>query len=70
MVKGCAKKVPAKFGEESSVKGDGLYIGCLSQWAEVGRENSNMQELFARPCIHKITNKKHRKRFCMDAFFN
>ena len=43
---GLCKKVPAKFGEESSVKADGLCIGCLSQWAEVGRENSNMQEFF------------------------
>ena len=46
IVQGCAKKVPAKFGEESSVKSDGLCIGCQSQWAEVGRENSNMQEFF------------------------
>ena len=43
---GLCEKVPAKFGEESSVKADGLCIGCLSQWAEVGRENSNMQEFF------------------------
>ena len=43
---GSCEKVPAKFGEESSVKADGLCIGCLSQWAEVGRENSNMQEFF------------------------
>ena len=46
------KKVPAKFGEESSVKADGLCIGCLSQWAEVGRENSNMQGFLHDPVIH------------------
>ena len=43
---GLCEKVPSKFSEESSVKADGLCIGCLSQWAEVGRENSNMQEFF------------------------
>ena len=43
---GSCEKVPAKFGEESSVKADGLCIGCLGQWAEVRRENSNMQEFF------------------------
>ena len=39
---GLGEKVPAKFGEESFVKADGLCIGCISQW----RENSNMQEFF------------------------
>ena len=34
------------FGEQSSVRADGLCIGCLGQWAEGGRENSNMQEFF------------------------
>ena len=41
-----SEKVPAKFGEGSSVWADGLCIGCLGQWAEVRRENSNMQEFF------------------------
>ena len=44
---GLCEKVPPKFGEESSVKAQRLCIGCLSQWAEVGRENSNMQEFFS-----------------------
>ena len=43
---GLCEKVPAKFGKESSVNADGLCIGCLRQWAEEGRENSNMQEFF------------------------
>ena len=43
---GLCEKVPAKFGEESSVKADGLCIGCPSQLAEVGRKNSNMQDFF------------------------
>ena len=43
---GLCKKVPAKFGEESSVQADGLCIGCLGLWAEVRRENSNMQKFF------------------------
>ena len=43
---GSCEKVPAKFGVESSVKADGLCIGCLGQWAERGREDSNMQEFF------------------------
>ena len=43
---GSSKKVPAKLGDTCSVRADGLCIGCLSQWAEVGRENSKMQEFF------------------------
>ena len=37
---------PAKFGDTCPVRADGLTIGCLGQWAERGRENSNMQEFF------------------------
>ena len=40
------KKVPSQFSFASSVRADGLCIGCPSQWAEVRRENSNMQEFF------------------------
>merc|ERR1712117_597546 len=43
------KKNPAKFGDTCSVRADGLCIGCLGQWAERGRENSNMQEFFRTP---------------------
>ena len=32
-----------------------LCIGCLGQWAEVRRENSNMLDLFARPCVLRMT---------------
>ena len=46
MCTGLYEKVHVKFGEESSVKVDGLCIGCISQWAEVERENSNMLEFF------------------------
>ena len=44
------KKIPAKVSEESFVWADWPCIGCLGQWAAVGRDNSNMQEFFARPC--------------------
>ena len=57
---GLCEKVPAKFGEESSVKADGLCIGCLSQWAEVGRENSNMPEFFCMT-LYMFT-RRHLKR--------
>ena len=40
------QKNPAKFGDTCSVRADGLCIGCLGQWAETGRDNSNMQEFF------------------------
>ena len=43
---GSSKKNPAKFSDTCSVRADGLCIGCLGQWAERGRENSNMQEFF------------------------
>ena len=43
---GSSKKNPAKFGDSCSVRADGLCIGCLGQWAERGREDSNMQEFF------------------------
>ena len=43
---GSSKKNPAKFGDTCSVRADGLCIGCLVQWAERGRENTNMQEFF------------------------
>ena len=45
-VTGSSKKNPAKFSDTGSVRADGLFIGCLGQWAERGRENSNMQEFF------------------------
>ena len=51
---GLCEKIPAKIGQESSVKADGLCIGCLSQWAEVGRENSNMQEFFCTTLYIKV----------------
>ena len=47
---GCAKNL-AKFSEGASVWADGLCIGCLGQWAEVKRENSNMQDFIAQHCI-------------------
>ena len=40
------QKNPAKFSDTCSVRADGLCIGCLCQWAERGREYSNMQEFF------------------------
>ena len=43
---GLSKKIPAKFGDTCSVRADGPCICCLGQWAEIGRENSNMQEYF------------------------
>ena len=43
---GSSKKIPAKFGDTCSVRADGLCNGCLGQWAERGREYSNMQEFF------------------------
>ena len=43
---GLSKKVPAKFSDSCSVRADGLCIGYLGQWAERGRKNSNMQEIF------------------------
>ena len=46
MTTGSSKKNPAKFGDTCSVRADGLCIGCLGQWAERGRGNSNMQEFF------------------------
>ena len=36
----------AKFSDTYSVRADGLCIGCPGQWAEGGREHSNMQEFF------------------------
>ena len=44
---GSSKKIPAKFGDTCSVRADGLCNGCLGQWAERGREYSNMQEFFS-----------------------
>ena len=43
---GWSKKNLAKFSDTRSVRADWLSIGCLSQWAERGREDSNMQEFF------------------------
>ena len=43
---GLSKKIPAKFGDTCSVRADWLCIGCLGQWAERGRDNSNTQEFF------------------------
>ena len=45
-VQGRAKKIPAKFSDTCSARADGLCIGCLGQWAERWRDNSNMQEFF------------------------
>ena len=50
---GSSKKNPAKFGDTRSVRADGLCIGCLDQWAERGRENSNMQEYFCTTLYYK-----------------
>ena len=36
----------AKFSDTCSVRADWLCIGCLVQWAERGREDSNMHEFF------------------------
>ena len=43
---GSSKKIPAKFSDTCSVRAAGLCIGCLHQWAERWRDNSNMQEFF------------------------
>ena len=43
---GSSKIIPAKFSDTCSIRADGLCIGCLGQWAERGRENSNLQEIF------------------------
>ena len=43
---GLSKKIPAKFGDTCSVRADWLCIGCIGQWAEGGRDNSNTQEFF------------------------
>ena len=40
------KKVLAKLCELSSVQVVWLCIGCLSQWAAVRKDNSNVQEFF------------------------
>ena len=45
-IQGQAKKHLPKFSDTCSVRADGLCTGCLGQWAERGRENSNMQEFF------------------------
>ena len=43
---GSSKKNFAKFCHTCSVRADGLFIGCLGHWAERGREDSNMHEIF------------------------
>ena len=43
---GVEQTIPAKFSDTCSIRADGQCIGCLGQWAERGRENSNMQEFF------------------------
>ena len=50
---GLSKKIPAKFSDSCSVRADGLCIGCLGQWAERGREDSNMQEFFLLDPVEK-----------------
>ena len=43
------KKVLTKFSDKISIRADGLYDGCLGQWAEVRRENSINKKLFHNP---------------------
>ena len=47
-------KNPAKFSDTYSFTADGLCIGCLGQWAETGRENSNMQESFCTTLYNRM----------------
>ena len=53
---GLSKKNLAKFGDTCYVRADGLCIGCLSQWAERGWEDSNMQEFFLHDPVHDLDN--------------
>ena len=48
------KKSLAKFSDICSVRADGLCIGYLGQWTERGRQNLNVHDFFARPCMLKI----------------
>jgi len=56
---GSSKKIPAKFGDTCSVRADGLCIGCLGQWAERGRQNSNMQEFFCTTLYKGLVGNRH-----------
>ena len=43
---GPSKRNLVKFSEEGSVWANSICIGCLSEWAEAERENSNVLEFF------------------------
>ena len=58
MCTGSSKKIPAKFSDTCSVRADGLCIGCLGQWAERWRDNSNMQEFF-RTTLYTVPSTAH-----------
>ena len=62
---GLSKKIPAKFGDTCSVRADWLCIGCLGQWAERGREDSNMHEFF---CTTLYVSKKGRFNYAERSF--
>ena len=48
---GSSKKIVLILVTYALSEADGLCIGCLGQWAETGRVNSNMEDFFfARPC--------------------
>ena len=53
-VQGRAKKILAKLSDKCSDRADGLCIGCLDQWAERGREDSNMLEFFFHNPVDSI----------------
>ena len=49
-------KVPARFSEECFIWADGLCIGCMIQWATIGRKNSNMRGFFLHdPVCYSLT---------------
>ena len=52
---GSSEKVPAKFGEGSSVWADGLCIGCLGRSVGSSKEGKFKHAgfFFARPCIEE-----------------
>ena len=53
---GSCKRNLAMFSEQSSMWAVGLCNGCLGQWAEVRRENSNMLKLFCMTLYMEVQN--------------
>ena len=54
----------AKFSDTCSVRAEGLCIGCIGQWAERGRENSNMQEFFRMTLYVEYGKTNVKAKFC------